>query len=73
MAREFVTLRADHIDKPELQAFGRRWNVVDFLGRIMAQDIGKRVYLVGDILQLENEEQRDKRLSFSGFAADKKG
>lgn len=31
------------------------------LGRVHKRDIGKQVYLVKDILYVENEEQRDKR------------
>ena len=37
------------------------WRVSDFLGRVFAQDIGKRVYLRADILQAESNEQRDRR------------
>lgn len=34
-----------------------------FMGGVRRVDIGKRVYLVGDILQVENDEQRDRRLA----------
>ena len=33
-----------------------------FIGAIQKQDVGKRVYRVGGILQIENNEQRDRRL-----------
>ena len=36
--------------------------VADFMGRILDIDIGKRVYYVGDILQVENQEQMGKRV-----------
>lgn len=41
---------------------GREYPVSTFIGRILKQDIGKRVYLVGGILQVENNEQRAERL-----------
>lgn len=31
------------------------------LGRVQKSDIGKRIYLIGDIIQMENTEQRDNR------------
>jgi len=54
--------RAD-VGKAHFRAFGRVWPVADFIGRIMAQDVGKRVYKVGDIVQVENNEQRARRLA----------
>lgn len=32
------------------------------IGRVCPSDIGKRVYLVDGIVQVENNEQRDSRL-----------
>lgn len=61
MAREFITLKYEHIAKPWIHAFGKTWIVCDFIGHIMPQDIGKRVYLVDGILQVENDEQKNKR------------
>lgn len=43
-------------------AFGHVWLVSDFIGHIMPHDVGKRVYKVGDILQVENDEQRARRV-----------
>ena len=43
------------------EAFGRKWYPQSFIGRVLPIDIGKRVYLVGDILQVENNQQRDAR------------
>lgn len=31
------------------------------LGRVTPQDYGKRCYLMGDVVQVENDEQRDAR------------
>lgn len=39
----------------------RRVHLGDVLGRVQQADVGKRVYIVGDIIQVENDEQRDKR------------
>jgi hypothetical protein len=57
--REIV--KAD-IGETIFTAFGGAWPCSGFIGRILPQDVGKRVYLVGRILQVENNEQRDKRI-----------
>jgi len=31
------------------------------IGRVLPRDIGKRVYLIDDIIQVENDEQREAR------------
>lgn len=51
------------VGRPFFTLAGRNWPVVDFMGQILPNDVGKRVYLVGDILQVENNEQRDARKS----------
>ena len=53
------------IDSPTFRAFGRVWLTEDFIGCILPIDVGKRVYLVGDCLQVENDEQRDARVKGS--------
>lgn len=45
-----------------ITAFGRTWHVSSFIGRILPGDVGKRIYQVDDILQVENDEQRDERV-----------
>ena len=62
MGRQYYTLGTGDIGQPRIRAFGQTWPVSDFLGRVLAQDVGKRVYLSGRILQVENNEQRDRRL-----------
>lgn len=57
----YITLERRHAGKPTIQAFGKTWAVSDFIGTILPTDAGKRVYLVGDILQAENEDQRRAR------------
>ena len=63
------TLTIEDVDKPHLKAFGRVWPVSGFLGRILPNDVGKRVYLRGDILQVENDEQHEARMSCCEFGA----
>lgn len=54
----FYTIKKSDVGRPWLKAFGRVWMVSDFLGRIMNQDVGKRIYKTsGDVLQVENKEQ----------------
>jgi hypothetical protein len=60
--RRFITLTGQHVGRPWIDAFGRYWSCAGFIGRILESDVGKRVYLVGDILQVENDSQRAKRL-----------
>ena len=40
---------------------GTNYKVSEFIGQILHQDVGKRVYLVDGILQVENDDQRNKR------------
>ena len=59
--RKFVTIRQADVEHRLFKAFGRLWPTSDFIGRVLPGDVGKRVYLVGHILQVENEEQRARR------------
>lgn len=60
--RPFYTLKDSDVGKSSLRIFGRYVATTNFIGRIMPMDVGKRVYDVGGILQVENEEQRGARL-----------
>lgn len=60
--RPFYTLRDSDVGKALLRAFGRTIPVSHFIGQIMPIDVGKRVYDVNGIVQVENEEQRGARL-----------
>ncbi len=60
---EPYTIQPEDVGKPTIEAFGRRQTVADFLGRILPGDVGKRVYLRGGVCQVENEEQRARRLA----------
>jgi hypothetical protein len=61
--RQFYELTAADVGKATIRAFGRIWWVTDFIGRVLPQDVGKRVVQVSGILQVENDEQRDRRLN----------
>ena len=64
--RAHYEIRQEDVGKRSLSLFGRGWSVADFMGRILPGDVGKRIFLVGDILQVENDEQRDKRRAWRG-------
>ncbi len=57
------TIKTEDVGVPFLRAFGSAWPVSGFLGRILAGDVGKRVYLCGGILLIENDEQRAARIA----------
>lgn len=61
--REYREITIADIGKVMFPAFGRKWSTCNFIGRILPGDVGKRVYQVGDILQVENDEQRDERIN----------
>jgi hypothetical protein len=63
MPRLFIEITTEHVGKATVRAFGRVWPCSSFIGQILPQDVGKRVYLVGDIVQVENDEQRAERLA----------
>jgi hypothetical protein len=70
--RPFYELKKTDVGKALINAFGRKWPVSDFIGRVLPTDVGKRVYKAGIgrsqapgpayVLQIENDEQRDRRL-----------
>lgn len=64
LMRYYTLTRAD-VGKPHIAAFGQTWPVNGFLGRVMNFDVGKRVYLRGGVLQVENAEQYEARKAHS--------
>ena len=65
----FYTITKQDVEKPLIQAFGEKWLVSNFMGRILPIDVGKRVYKVPvndprspPILQVESDEQLKRRL-----------
>lgn len=56
------TTRFNGIECSECGARHHEHAIVDSLGRrILLKDIGKRIYFVDGIYQVENDEQRDRR------------
>jgi hypothetical protein len=60
---DHFTIREYHVGLTFIRWQGRTWGLTSVLGRIQPSDVGKRIYNVGGILQVENKEQRDKRLA----------
>jgi hypothetical protein len=60
--RPYREIIAADVDTEHFRAFGKVWPVEEFIGRIMPCDVGKRVYKVGDIVQVENDQQMAARL-----------
>lgn len=61
------TISRFDIGRPTIRAFGKVWLTQNFIGRILPRDVGKKVYLRGDILQVENDEQFNRRRAATGL------
>ena len=58
--RLLVEITAEHVRNP--RSLGRdRFKIAACLGRPLRHDIGRRCYLIGGIVQCENDEQREAR------------
>ncbi len=57
-------LTREDVGQPIIRAFGQVWMVDAFMGQVLPGDVGKRVYIVRDVLQVENNEQRDARTDY---------
>lgn len=66
----FYTITEADLGQPFIRAFMRVWAVVNFLGRVLPSDVGKRVSLRDGVLQVESSAQRDARLAPSPLAVD---
>ena len=62
MSRQYYELSIYDVGNATIHAFGKTIWAVDFIGRILPRDVGKRVFMVGDVPQVENDEQRERRL-----------
>ncbi len=62
---KYYTLTTEDVGKPHIRAFDQTWPVNWFLGRVLNCDVGKRVYLRGGVLQVENAEQYEARMATS--------
>jgi len=59
--RAYYTVKQADVGRWIIRAFGRVWPVSGFIGRVLEQDVGKRVYQIGGVLQVENREQFEAR------------
>lgn len=58
---KFYTLKRHDVGQPWIRCFGKTWLVSGFIGQVLTCDVGKRVFKRGEILQVENDEQRNVR------------
>ena len=61
--RKFQEITPADVGQAIFHAFGKAWQASGFIGAILPCDVGKRVYLIGDILQVENDDQRRARIT----------
>lgn len=57
----YETIKDIHVGRKALVLFHRLWLVHNSVGQITEKDIGKRIYLVNNVVQLESDEQFEKR------------
>lgn len=57
MRKHVYTIKAEDVYKPFLRVHGMTIPLTNLLGRILPRDVGKRIYLVDRIYQVENDEQ----------------
>lgn len=57
------TITADHVRDPRATLGQEYYAVAACMGRLLKRDIGKRVFRRGDVVQVENDEQRDARVA----------
>lgn len=60
---DYYTLTDADVGKAFIGAFGQKWPVADFIGRVQPRDVGKRVFKhAAGHLTVENDEQCNQRL-----------
>lgn len=62
-AELLFTIAPEHVGKSHVKIDGRVVSLADVIGRPLPGDVGKRVYDVNGVVQVENNEQRDLRLA----------
>ena len=58
---DYYEIESVDVGQASLYAFGKRWLVLDFMDEVQTQDVGKRVYCEDGLLQVENNEQFQRR------------
>lgn len=61
MRKHVYTIKAEDVYKPFLRVREMTIPVTNLLGRILPRDIGKKIYLVDGVYQVENDEQLTAR------------
>ena len=56
------TISPEHLTNSRKLLGRNYYKLINCMGRLLPGDIGKRVYSVGDIWQVENDEQRNARM-----------
>lgn len=56
------TITAEHVRDARATLGQEYYAVAECMGRLLKRDIGKRVFRRGDVVQVENDEQRDARV-----------
>lgn len=59
---EYYTITANDIGKTSFWFHGFQ-RFTDVIGRVLPQDIGKRIYERNGVMQVENQEQFEKRIA----------
>lgn len=59
----FYEIQYSDIGKRNINAFGTVCAIGSLLGYVRRVDVGKRIYLVDGVMQVESDEQRDARLA----------
>lgn len=68
VAGYLFTITAEHVRDPHGTLGHEYFAVAECMGRLLMRDVGKRVFRRGGVIQVENDEQRDKRLARVGAA-----
>jgi hypothetical protein len=57
------TITAEHVRNPRGIGAKDFFPLIQCMGRLLPRDVGKRVYDCGSFFQVENDEQRDRRIA----------
>lgn len=57
------TIQTDDIGRGYIEAFGKSWSLANVIGRVQPDDVGKRIFYRGGVVQVENDQQRLERLA----------
>ena len=67
MRRHLYTIKCSDVNKSAYSKNidkGLRTFLLEFGGEVLPCDIGKEIWLIGGVICIENNEQRDKRLDY---------